>query len=230
MFRTVLAILLLLLLATAVWYGGRWLAEREDLHVTVILESAGELQPGDPVTAGGIEIGRVREISEVESRDAVSIVVKKEHRNELLRDSLFSVRGSGDATRLEVVNAVAVGAPLPDGAVVQARDDKVSRWLAEHGTDLGAALSKLESKARRLIEEYESGELTRQLEEYQRKLPEWKDQGDEIARKKMTSISRKVDQAERALREHGRVREADQLRKRFEQWRAEVEAGAPEKK
>ena len=227
MVRTVFAILLLALLAVGVWYGVRWYAERDDLHLTVVFESAGELRRGDPVTSGGMMIGRVTKLSRLESQDAVSILVWKDHRGELLRDSLFSVEESNGESRVEVVNTLAVGSPLPDGAVIYARDDKVSRWLARHGREVGEVLGKLEGKAKKLKDDYESGRLQEEFERYKQQVPEWKKQGEDVLRRNVEKVEEKVETMEKVLRENGRVKEADELRRRFEQWRAEAESPTP---
>jgi hypothetical protein len=224
MLRTALAIILIAILAVGVWYGARWFAGRDDLHVTVVFESAGELRQGDPVTTAGLVIGRVVRVASLETQDAVSIVVEAQHRKELMRDSLFSIEEEGDGARLEVINSVAVGPPLADGAVVYARDDRVSRWIAKHGDELGAALGKLKGQAGKLIEKYESGELQDELERYKRQAPEWRRQGDEVLRRNLGNIEKKVDDMEKALREHNRVKEADELRRRFEEWRNGLKA------
>lgn len=228
MLRTVFAILLLAILATAVWYGVRWFAQRDDLHVTVVFESAGELRPGDAVTSGGLVIGRVTKISRLESQEAVSILVQKEHRGEMMRDSLFSIEEAGGEARLEVINSVAVGALLPDGAVVYARDDKLSRWLAKHGSEVGAVLGKLEGKARKLMDDYESGKLESEIERYKQQVPEWRRQGEDVLRRNMGKAEEKVEAMEKVLRDNDRVKEADELRRRFEEWRVETEKETPQ--
>jgi uncharacterized protein YecE (DUF72 family) len=218
MFRTLLAIILIAILAAGVWYGARWMADREDLNVTVVFKSAGDLRRGDPVTISGKVVGKVTKISPLESQDAVSIRVEKEYRNELMRDSLFAVVREGGESRLEVINTVAVGRPLEDGAVVYAREDRLTRWIARHGPAVGALAGRLEGKARKLLEDYESGKLKEELEQYREKVPQWRDQGDAVLRRNVEAVREKVDAAEKALRDSRRGREADELRKRFDEW------------
>jgi hypothetical protein len=217
--RKLVAIVFLLVLAAGVWYGARRFASRDDVRVTVIFKDAGALSRGAHVTVEDVVIGRVTKVAELETQHAVSIVVEKEHRNELLRDSIFVIREEGDSARLQVVNNVAVGSPLADGAVVYAREDSVSRWLAKHGPEVGALLGKLEGKARELVDDYESGKLTRELDQYREKFPEWKRQGEDVARRNLESLERRVEQMEEALRKENRDEEAEELKRRFETWR-----------
>jgi ABC-type transporter Mla subunit MlaD len=142
------AILFLVVLAFGVWAGARWLAGRDQLKATIIFHSAHGLRRGDPVVENQVVIGRVSAIDRVDDRDAVTVRIDREHRRAIVADSLFAI----DDRSLIVTNAFAVGAPVENGAVLQAKDDKVSRWLAKNGAKVEPFVAKLKDSTDHGIE------------------------------------------------------------------------------
>ena len=70
------------------------------------------------------------------------------HRRAVLTDSLFAV----DHDQLIVTNTFAVGRPIDDGALLEAKEDSVSRWLAKHGGAVEPFVNKVRARADELID------------------------------------------------------------------------------
>ena len=121
-------LLALIVLAATVWLGARYFAHRGEIKATVVFREAGTLRKGDPVIENDQTIGRVTKISELDGQDAVVIRLDRAHRRDIVTDSLFSVENR----RIVVNNTFAIGKPIDDGAVLRAKDDRFSRWLAKH--------------------------------------------------------------------------------------------------
>src|SRR3954449_7990297 len=119
---------LLLLIGAAVWFGARALVHRGEVKATVVFHHARDLKKGDPVMADGAPIGVVTKVTRLDGDDAVSIRIDREHRRDVVSDSLFAI----DHHRLVVTNSFAVGSPIADGAVLRAHNDGVSSWLPQH--------------------------------------------------------------------------------------------------
>jgi len=141
--RKLLSLFFLLLLAAGVWFGARWVAHRGEVKATIVFDDAGSLRDGDPVVEGEEVVGRVVEIARVNDRDAVTVRLDRAHPRAIVTDSLFSA----ERHRLVVTNTIAVGKPIEDGAIIYAKEDRISRWLARHGASVAPALSKLKKKA-----------------------------------------------------------------------------------
>jgi hypothetical protein len=123
------AILFLAVLAAAVWAGARWMVTRGTVKATIIFQSAQGLSSGDAVVENKATVGKVTRIDKMDDRDAVTVRIDRDHRRAIVSDSLFTI----DDHKLIVMNAFAVGAPVENGAVIQAKEDKLSRWLAKNG-------------------------------------------------------------------------------------------------
>ena len=141
--RKAFSLILLLLLAGGVWLGARWMVHRGEVKATIVFDDAGSLRAGDPVLEGEEVVGKVIEIARVNDRDAVTVRLDRNHRTAIVDDSLFSI----ESHRLVVTNTIAVGKPVEDGAILYAKEDKVSRWLAKHGSAVAPAIDKLKKKA-----------------------------------------------------------------------------------
>jgi len=137
------AILFLVVLAVAVWGGARWFAGRGQVKATILFRSAAGLSSGDPVMENKIAVGRVSRIDKVDDRDAVTVRLDKDHRRAIVSDSLFYI----DDHKLVVTNTFAVGAPVENEAVLQAKEDTLSRWLAKNGSKVEPLVGKLKEKA-----------------------------------------------------------------------------------
>ncbi|MGA7616010.1 MAG: MlaD family protein [Thermoanaerobaculia bacterium] len=217
--RRILALLLLAGIAVGVWYGARWIRHRDDLRATLVFDHAGDLRRGDPVEVRGVRIGTVTGIARLENQDAVSIRVDHQHRNQILSDSLFTIEGSRPGpSRLEVHNILSVGKPVESGAVIRVRSDRLTRWLAKNGEKVAPVFAELGQKAKQLVDQYESGELKKQMDEWRREYPEWKREGRAAAEKHLDEIRRKIDQVEAELRKEDRKAEAEKLRQQFQEW------------
>jgi len=118
---------LLLLIGAVVWFGARALVHRGEVKATVVFHHVRDLRKGDPVIADGTQIGAVTKVTRLDGDDAVSIRIDREHRRDVVSDSLFAI----DRHRLLVTNSFAVGSPIADGAVLRAHTDGVSSWLAK---------------------------------------------------------------------------------------------------
>jgi hypothetical protein len=220
--RRLLSLLFLLFLAGAVWLAGRWLVHRGELRATIILPSAGELRDRDPVVEGGVEIGTVSAIAHLDGSDAVSVRIRRDHRRELVSDSLFQVEGEAPHASLVINNAIAVGSPVEDGAVLHPRTDRVTQWLARHGSAVAPLLSGLRRRADDVIDRYRAGSFDRQLDDWKKRAPEWKSEGKAALDRNLSEARRKVDALESDLRRHGRGDEAEKLKQKFDAWWAEA--------
>lgn len=86
-------LLVLVVIVAVVWFGARALVHRGEVRATVVFDRAGALRKGDPVVADGKTIGVVRKITHLDDTDAVSITVDRDHRRDVVSDSLFAIRG-----------------------------------------------------------------------------------------------------------------------------------------
>lgn len=208
--RRVFAFVFLLLLAAGAFLGARWLVRRGEIKVTVLVSDAGVLRRGDPVLERGTVIGRVTRIDEVDERDAVTFRLGREHRTAVLTDSLFTIEGHS----LVVTNTFAFGRPVEDGAVLRAKEDRISRFLAKNAQALRPHVERLRARAKAMIEN--------DFDEWTRKVPEWKKEGREAFDRHLEDAKKKIDEMEDELLESNRLEEAKRLRERFEQWLEEV--------
>ncbi|HEY5611496.1 MAG TPA: hypothetical protein VIL97_09830 [Thermoanaerobaculia bacterium] len=216
--RKLAAILLLVALAAGAWWAARWYKHKDDLRATVIFKSADELRRGNDVVADAIVIGRVTKVARLDGQDAVSIRVSPQYRKEVMTDSLFSIRGDAPSARLEIDNTIAVGKPVADGTVLYAREDKISRWLAEQGKKIAPIVRGLGQRAGELFDEYRSETLDQELETLKEQIPEWKKQGEEFARERIAEAEKRIADIEADLRKSKKKAEADKLRAKFKQW------------
>ncbi|MEO8216136.1 MAG: MlaD family protein [Acidobacteriota bacterium] len=190
------AFCLLLGLAIAAWYGARRMEERRALHVTIFFDSASTLKPGSLVTASGIRIGSVTKVTPLEGQEAVSVRVEPGSRDGIRSDSLFSVEEHEEQAVLTVTNTISVGGPAADGAVLRARSDRFSLWLTRHGRKLDAVEDVVSARAGDLIRRYRSGELSGELDQYEKKWHQWKHQGKDVARHRLDQLKAQVDDLE----------------------------------
>lgn len=208
--RRLASFIFLILLAAGVWFGARWFAHRGEIKATILFDSAGSLHRGDPVLEDGVQVGRVLRVDKIDDRDAVTIRLSREHRRAVVSDSLFSV----DKHALNVSNTFAVGSPVEDGAILHAREDRVSRWLARHGGAVKPLLDKMRVKADELID--------RDFAQWTADAPTWKQQGSESLRAHVDEVRQRVAKAESDLRAADKAEEARKLKERFEKWLDEV--------
>ena len=220
--RRLLSLVFLLFLAAAVWVAARWFVHRGELHATIVLPAAGQLRERDPVVSGGLEIGTISAIAHLDGSDAVSVRIGRDHRRDVVSDSLFEVEGVAPHARLLVNNAIAVGAPIEDGEILRPRNDRVTRWLAQHGSAVAPLLSGLRQKADKAIDRYRDGSFDRQLDDWKKRAPEWKSEGRSALDRNLSAARARVDALEADLRKRGRADEAEKLKKKFDAWWADV--------
>lgn len=191
---------------------------------TVIFEQPTSLRKGNHITRDGVVIGRVTDIASVEKQESVSIRIDSRYRKHLQTDSSYELNGSPPHVRVEVANMIAMGKPLPDGAVVYAREDKLKDWLEEQKASFAPLLEKLSRGAGDLKKKYEAGEFDRELETWKKKLPEWEKEGGAALSRHVEEMKAKVAGVEAELRRKNREADADSLRRRFDRWLEEVTA------
>ena len=160
--RKLASIVFLALLAAGVWFGARWMAHRGEVKATVVFDDAGSLRGGDPVVEGEEVVGKIVEIARVNDRDAVTVRLDRAHTRAIVTDSLFSI----ERHRLVVTNTIAVGRPIEDGAILYAKEDRVSRWLARHGAAVAPTIAKLKKKADEEVEEAKKARWTEKVKEW----------------------------------------------------------------
>jgi hypothetical protein len=146
--RKLLGLVFLLVLAAAVWLGARAFVHRGEVKATIVFDDVHGLRRGDPVVEHNDVAGRVTSVDLLGDRSAVTIRLDRMHRRSILTDSLFAV----DHNQLVVTNTFAVGRPIDDGALLEAKEDRVSRWLAKHGGAVEPFVNNVRAKADALID------------------------------------------------------------------------------
>jgi hypothetical protein len=216
MFRALLKLLFFIAVIAGIWYGLRFVGSRDDLVATILFEQAAGLEKGSAIRLGDESIGEVREVQAVGSKTAVTVHIHKHHRRDVLTDSLFEI--SGDPASIRVVNSIAVGAPVENGAVIIAKRDRLTTFLAHGGEKFRPHIDMVRRKAGEWIADWDSGRFQKQLDEWKAKAPGWKKEGKETLDKNLDDMKKQVDELEKSLRSASRDIEADTLRREFDDW------------
>ena len=146
--RKLLSILFLLVLAAVVWFGARAFVHRGEVKATIVFDDVHGLRRGDPVVEHNEVVGRVTSVDPLGERSAVSIRLDRTHSRAILTDSLFTI----DHNQLIVSNTFAVGRPIDSGALIEAKEDRLSRWLAKHGGAVEPFVNNVRERADQLID------------------------------------------------------------------------------
>ena len=146
--RKLLSVAFLLVLTAVVWFGARAFVHRGEVRATIVFDDVHGLHRGDPVVEHDEVAGHVTSVDRLGERSAVTIRVDRMHRRAVLTDSLFAI----DHNQLIVTNTFAVGRPIDDGALLEAKEDRVSRWLAKHGGAVEPFVNKVRARADELID------------------------------------------------------------------------------
>lgn len=216
MFRALLKFLLFVAVIAGVWYGLRFVGSRDDLVATILFEHASGLEPGAEVRLRDETIGDVREVHSVGAKTAATVHIRKKHRGDVLTDSLFEI--GGDPAAIRIVNSIAVGAPVQSGAVIIAKRDRLTRFLAHGGEKLQPHIDMVRKKAEEWVADFDNGKFRRQFDEWKAKTPEWKRQGKATFERNVGEMKEQVDALEKSLRSASRNAEADRLRREFDDW------------
>jgi ABC-type transporter Mla subunit MlaD len=209
---------LLLLIGAAVWFGARALVHRGEVKATIIFPHARDLGKGDPVVADGARIGVVTKVTRLDGDDAVSIRIDREHRRDVVSDSLFAI----DRHRLLVTNSFAVGSPIADGAVLRAHTDGVSSWLVRHASAVQPLIAKMKRAADGEIEKLDEKHLDAELATLKDKVPDWKAEGAGALDQRLDEMKSRVAKIEDDLRRSNKTGEARKVKEKFEKWLDEV--------
>ena len=210
---------LLLLIGAAVWFGARALVHRGEVKATVVFHHARDLRKGDPVVADGAQIGVVTKVTHLDGDDAVSIRLDREHRRDVVSDSLFAI----DRHRLMVTNSFAVGSPIADGAVLRAHSDGVSSWLAKHASAVQPLIAKVKRAADAEIEKLDEKHLDAELAKLKENVPDWKAEGADAFDHHVASIRSHIGKIEDELRRSNRAEDARKVKEKFEKWLDDVQ-------
>jgi len=208
--RKLFSFLFLVLLAVGVWFGARWLVHRGEVKATIVFRDAHGLKRGDPVTENGAVVGHVTNVSALDDRTAVTVQLDRDHRRSIVSDSLFAV----DHHALVVTNTFAVGSPVDDGAILNAKEDRVATWLAKHGGAVKPYLDAARAKADEWID--------RDFDNWTEKLPEWKREGSDSLQRHVDDVKKRVAKAEDDLRKTNRADEAKKLKEKLDRWLEDV--------
>jgi ABC-type transporter Mla subunit MlaD len=212
-------LLLLLVIAAAVWFGARALVHRGEVKATIVFDHAVGLHAGDPVVADGTSIGVVTKITRLDGSDAVSVRIDREHRREIVSDSMFAI----GKHRVIVTNTFAVGSPVADGAVLRTRTDRVSTWLAKHASSVQPLIAKVKRAADENIDKLDAKHLDAELASLKTKVPDWKAEGSDALDQRLGAIRSRVGKIEDDLRRSNRAEEARKVKEKFEKWLDEVQ-------
>ena len=212
------AFLVLVLLAFAVWIGARYIRHRGEVKVTIIFREAA-LAAGDPVVENNIVVGRVIEVSNVNDQQAVTVRVARDHRRSIVSDSLFEVSHH----QLIVTNAVAVGAPVADGDIIYAKEDRLSRWLAKHGASVQPLIDKLKNATDEKLDSLTADNFDEKLAEWKAEVPQWKKEGSASVDRRVAELEARVGVMTRQLERANRAEEARRLKERFRTWLNEIQ-------
>lgn len=212
-------LLVLVVIVAVVWFGARALVHRGEVKATVVLDHAGALQKGDPVVADEKPIGVVRKVTHLDDTDAVSIAIDRDHRRDVVSDSLFAVKGR----ELVVTNTFAVGSPIADGAVLRARTDGVSAWLAKHGAAVQPLIAKIKKAADDEIDKLDQKHFDAELADLKSKVPEWKAEGADALDHHIGRVRRQAGKIEDDLRRSNHADDAKKIKEKFDKWLDEVQ-------
>ena len=146
--RKLLGLVFLLVLAAAVWLGARAFVHRGEVKATIVFDDVHGLRRGDPVMEHNETAGHVTSVDRLGDRYAVTVRIDRMHRRSVLTDSLFVI----DHNQLIVSNTFAVGRPIDNGALLEAKEDRVSSWLAKHGGSVEPLVNKVRARADELID------------------------------------------------------------------------------
>jgi ABC-type transporter Mla subunit MlaD len=218
--KKLLALIVLLAAAAALWLGARYVAHRGEVRATIMFRSAEGLEVGDDVVEGATVVGKVTHVVHLDGEDAVSIRLDRDHRRAVVNDSLFAV----DGRQLTVTNTLAVGAPVEDGAVLKAREDRVSRWLARHGSSVQPFMEKLKRAADSRLDQLDADHIEASLTRWKAEVPDWKAEGREALDRHLADLRERVDKSAAELKRSNRAAEARELTEKFERWLQEVRA------
>jgi preprotein translocase subunit YajC len=212
-------LLVLVVIVAGVWFGARALVHRGEVKATVVFDRAGSLRKGDPVVADGKTIGVVRKVTHLDDSDAVSIAIDRDHRRDVVSDSLFAIRGH----EVVVTNTFAVGSPIADGAVLRARTDGVSAWLAKHGAAVQPLIAKIKKAADDQIDKLDQKHIDDELAELKSKVPEWKAEGADTLDHHIDRLRKQAGKIEDDLRRSNHAGEAKKIKEKFDKWLDEVQ-------
>jgi molecular chaperone DnaK (HSP70) len=204
--RKLAALVFLAVVAVAVWAGAQWFVHRQDIKATVVFAKPQKLRPGDAVKENGREVGRVVSIASIDDRQAVTVRLNRRERRAIVTDSLFSVKDHA----VVVDNTFAIGRPIDDGEILEARDDRFARWLARHGAAAKPYIDAFRARIDTLADH--------DFDEWTRRLPEWKKEGRVAFDRHVADAERRVAELQEELRKSNRAAEARKLKERFEQW------------
>lgn len=210
---------LLLVIVAVVWFGARALVHRGEVKATVVFDHARDLRKGDPVVADGAEIGVVTKVTHLDGNDAVSIRIDREHRRDVVSDSLFAI----DGHRIVITNTFAAGSPIADGAVLRARNDRVSTWLAKHAAAVQPLIAKVKRAADAEIDKLDEKHLDKELAALKAKIPDWKAEGAGALDHRLGALKSRVAKIEDDLRRSNRAEEARKVKEKFAKWLDEVQ-------
>jgi ABC-type transporter Mla subunit MlaD len=216
--KKLFGLVVLLLIAAGVWLGMRYVMHRGEVRATVVFRSAEGLRAGDPVVEGQTEVGKVTQVARLEGQDAVGIRILRDHRRAVVSDSLFAIEDH----RLVVTNTLAVAGPIDDGAVLYAKEDGLSRWLAKHSGKVQPFIEKLKHAADQKLDEVDADHIGAALERWKDEAPDWKKQGRESVDRHLAAIRARVEKLENDLKRSNKTKEARQLKEKFERWVDEV--------
>jgi hypothetical protein len=212
-------LLLLLVIVTAVWFAARALVHHGEVTATVIFDHAGALRKGDPVIADGATIGSVRKVTHLEGTDAVSIVIDREHRRDVVSDSFFAIKEH----EIIVTNTFAVGSPIADGAVLRARTDGVTAWLAKHADAVQPFIAKIKNAADHEIDKLDQKHIDAELDSLKSKVPQWKSEGADALGRHVDEVRARIGKLEDDLRRSNHADDAKKIKEKFDKWLDEVQ-------
>jgi len=221
MFRKLLAIAVLGGLLYVAFYYSRTVQHEDDLVATLVFDAAPGVKRGTSVVEKGEKIGEVTAVGTVSDKAAVTIEVPREHRNRIFTDSSFEIAGTPAEVR--ILSTISVGSPVENGAVIVARADKVSKFIAKGGEKLAPHVAAAKEKALEMISEYDAEMFRKQLDEWSERVPEWKAEGKDAFKRNVADLDDTVDEIEAALRKISRDAEADKIRKAFDDWVKDVQ-------
>jgi preprotein translocase subunit YajC len=212
-------LLVLVVIVAVVWFGARALVHRGEVRATVVFDHAGALRKGDPVIADGKTIGGVRKVTHLDDTDAVSIAIDRDHRRDVVSDSLFAVRGH----EVVVTNTFAVGSPIGDGAVLRAKTDGVSAWLARHGATVQPLIARIKKAADDQIDKLDQKHFDDELADLKSKVPEWKAEGADALGHHIDRVRKQAGKIEDDLRRANHAEDAKKIKEKFDKWLDEVQ-------
>jgi hypothetical protein len=137
----------------------------------------------------------------------------------VVSDSVFAIKEH----QIIVTNTFAVGSPIADGAVLRARTDGVTAWLAKHADSVQPFIAKIKNAADHEIDKLDQKHIDAELASLKSKAPHWKAEGADALGRHVEEVRARIGKLEDDLRRSNRADDAKKIKEKFDKWLDEVQ-------